>query len=420
MMDAAESSTPMTKEQKQDLWKTDILDAVLEHKWSSIHQYLHEADCVDEDNWTVLFWACREYYTPLDTIKLLINAYSPVVRHQDINGCIPLHIALEYGRTLDVIKSLVEVDKNILKIKDTKGRTPLHIACNKANNTPLQVLEYLVKECPEAGLHKDCMGNTPLTEAISNNVEDEVIELLLRYCPDCVSITHDKFHSPLHLAVNLNQSVRIIRALVKCEANLTLSINSRGQTAEDLFYFKYDYVLCKFLESIPSSSSPHTIWNGNRMINSSSVQRVFNIACFFLDQNSIPVKDELHNLQSTILQSAIKSPKCPWSFCELFLRLDPHQSLQHDLQIELIASSSKRKYYEPRLMQGAKAIRQLKLDLSNHKKCYGSERAVKIAKMKYLLGAMRSSNEELLKMNFLYSSMRENPTICANKKRRLN
>ena len=64
--------SPVTE---QDLWNTDILDAVLEHKWDSIHQHLHEADCVDEDNWTTLHWSCRESHTPFEIIKLVLNAY---------------------------------------------------------------------------------------------------------------------------------------------------------------------------------------------------------------------------------------------------------------------------------------------------------------------------------------------------------
>ena len=71
---------------------------------------------------------------------------------QEIEGCLPLHIALEYGRSLDIIKSLTESSPNTLHVMDAKDRTSLHVACSKSSNTSSQVLEYLVKEYPEAGL----------------------------------------------------------------------------------------------------------------------------------------------------------------------------------------------------------------------------------------------------------------------------
>ena len=69
------TSSQLTIQNQQDLWNTDILQELLEHRWETIHQFLHEADCADEDKWTILHWSCREYYTPLDTLKLLLIAY---------------------------------------------------------------------------------------------------------------------------------------------------------------------------------------------------------------------------------------------------------------------------------------------------------------------------------------------------------
>jgi len=405
---------PLATAEERDLLGKDILDAVLQHKWDSVHQHLHEADCVDEDNWTTLHWAIREYYTPLETINLLINAYPPAVSHKDVDGCLPLHIALEYSRPLDVIKSLVESCPNTLHLMDKKGRTPLHVACNKSSNTPSQVLEYLVKEHPEAGLKKDCMGNTPLIEAIVNDLEEEVIESLLRYCPDSASVTHEKFHTPLHLAVNQNNSVRIIRALVKCQPDL-ISSNMGMQTAEDLFYHKWDRPLSTFLESVSSSARPSDIWNKDTKINNFPIQQIYHIACFFLQNKG----DILHNTQpSTILHLAIKSELCPWSFCELFLRLHPHECLNHSLEgtIELVTKSCKRKFYEPQLVQIARLINRLQKKIKD----FCAEGGSKQAALMKLLSATKSNNEELQMMNFLYTSIRENPTVCASKKRKQN
>jgi len=414
-MDVNTKSSAITTKTQQDLMNTDLLEAVLEHKWDAIHNYLHEADCVDEDKWTILHWSCREYYTPLDTIKLLLNAYPQAATHQDINRCIPLHIALEYSRSLDVIESLVESCPNTLHMVDAKGRTPLHVACSAASNTPLEVIKFLVKEYPEAALKKDNMGKTPLTEVISNKLEDEIIRLLLRYCPDCASISEERtIHTPLHLSVIYNRSVMIMRALVKCEPELISSMNYKKQTAEDLFYGKWDRPLTKFLESLSSSTRPCEIWSNKTNSDNFPTMYVYDVARFFLEQND-------GNVHCSILHSAMRSQKCPWSFCELFLRLHPNQFMKHSpegvLPIELIPNSSKRKFYEPRLIQRIRIVHQLRKNFKDSGKENGAKQKALLA---FLQQTVKENSEQLKVMNFLYTSIRENPMICSNKKRKLN
>lgn len=402
-------SSPTSIEHQQDLWEKDLLEAVLEHKWEDVHQYLHEADCVDEDNWTTLHWSCREYYTPLDTIQLLLNAYPLAATHQDINGSIPLHIALEYSKPIDVIESLVESCPSTLHMVDAKGRTPLHVACIAASNTPLKIVEFLVKEYPDAALKKDCLGKTPLTEVICNKLEDEVIDVLLRHCPDCIALD-----TPLHLSVSCSRSVGTMRSLVKCQPKLLLAVNQKKQAAEDLFYSKWDRPLTKFIESIPSSANPSDIWNNKTNFDNFPTQYVYDTAIFFLNHNNET------NSNST-LHSAIKSQKCPWSFCELFLRLHPNEFIKYNSDgispIELISNSSKRKFYEPRLLQRTRIINQLRKNCKDFSKEDDSKHK---ALLRFLQQTTKSNCEELKMMNFLYYSIRENPVICANKKRKLN
>lgn len=400
-------STPSKTENRQDLWNTDILQELLEHRWQTIHQFLHEADCLDIDNWTILHWSCREHYTPLDTIKLLLNAHPQSALYQDLNGCTPLHIALIHSRSLEVIELLVESYPRSLRMVDINGKTPLHIACSSASKTPLQIIEFLVKKYPEAALQKDINGKTPLIEIICHDLGDEVIELLLRCCPDCASTTDDRTsYTPLHLSVNRNRSVRIMKALIKHNPNLISSLSEKNQTAEELFYHNWNYALTKLLESISSSTNPSDIRNRN--VNNFSIHYLHDVACFFLSQNSASMKDEM-------LHSAIQSQQCPWSFCELFLRLYPYQLLTHNSQgftpIELMPNSSKRKFYEPHLLQRARIIYQLR------KNCNDSAKQKTL--IRFLQHAKKSNDEELKMINLLYSSIRDNPMICSIKKRRL-
>ena len=398
-----------TRELQRDLWEKDILQAVLEHKWDNIHQFLDEADCIDEDNWTTLHWVCREHHTPSEAITLLLNAYPQAATHHDVNGCIPLHIALEYGKPLNFIRLLVESCPNTLQMVDVNGKTPLHTACTKANNAPLDVIEFLVNNCPEAALRKDCNGRTPLTEVICDELDDEVIEVLLRHCTDCASVNNEKPNcTPLHLAVIYSRSIKVMSNLIQCQPKLISSFNLKQETAEDLFYNKWDCQVSKFLDSLPSSASPSSIWN-NKTMSDFPLQYVHDVTCFFLNRNITPMKDKT-------LHSAIQSQKCPWSFCQLFLHLYPHQFAQSNSQgsltIELVSSSSKRKFYQQQKIRKRKIIDQIK-------ECYGSSSPQQKAIMALYLINNKVQSEDVNKMNFLYLSLRDNPAICNGKRRKL-
>ena len=198
-----------------------------------------------------------------------------------------------------------------------------------------------------------------------------------------------------------------MKALIKCKPNLISSLSKKNQTAEEIFYNNWNYPLTKLLESISLSTCPSAIWSRN--VNGVSIHYLYDIAHFFLNQNSTSIKDE-------ILHSAIQSQQCPWSFCELFLRLRPQQLLTYNSQgftpIELIPNSSKRKFYEPHLLQRARIIHQLR------KNCNDSTKQKQLTR--FLQHTKKSNNEELKMMNLLYMSIRDNPNICSDKKRRLD
>ena len=49
-------------------------------------------------------------------------------------------------------------------------------------------------------------------------------------------------------------------------------------------------------------------------------QEIFNVACILLSHYN-----KLNHYDLSILESAILNPSCPWIFCELLVRLAPHQ-----------------------------------------------------------------------------------------------
>merc|ERR1712232_1514354 len=118
----------------------------------------------------------------------------------------------------------------------------------------------------------------------------------------------------------------------------------------------------------------------------------YEIGCFFLNQNN----NELQTSHSHILHSAIKSQQCPWSFCELFLQLHPDEFISRNsegmLPIELIAKSSKRKFYEPRLLQRSRIIHQLRMNCKDFCKEDGAKQK---ALLRFLQQTTKSNSDEL-------------------------
>mmetsp|Transcript_14112 Transcript_14112/g.22044 ORF Transcript_14112/g.22044 Transcript_14112/m.22044 type:complete len:243 (+) Transcript_14112:104-832(+) len=74
-----------------------------------------------------------------------------------------LHMACRRG-FLDVVKFFIEEANVPVRVKDDYGRTPLHDAC--WTTVPnFELMELLVKECPDLLFLADVRGYTPLTYA---------------------------------------------------------------------------------------------------------------------------------------------------------------------------------------------------------------------------------------------------------------
>ena len=77
------------------------------------------------------------------------------------------------------------------------GRLPLHMALLKGANST-EIVRYLCCLYPEALLHRDNEGNTPLHYACMYCTE-EICRLLLEECPKASHVANAKERLPLHL-----------------------------------------------------------------------------------------------------------------------------------------------------------------------------------------------------------------------------
>ncbi|WP_406700729.1 ankyrin repeat domain-containing protein [Singulisphaera sp. Ch08] len=98
----------------------------------------------------------------------------------DDTGKTPLHLAIAW-KSADAVSELLEAGANVA-IQDSDGATAFHYAIqHKLPN----VLEALMKKCPEAVAVSDKHGNQPLWTAAFNARGDyEMVAMLLNYGAD--------------------------------------------------------------------------------------------------------------------------------------------------------------------------------------------------------------------------------------------
>merc|ERR1711862_116150 len=95
------------------------------------------------------------------------------------------------------------------------------------------------------------------------------------------------------------------------------------------------------------------------------------------------------------------------------------QSSKGAFPIEVAPNISKRKFYEWQISERAQIIHQLRTKFNN----YDGDRRILFRNLRkiYQLMFTSSISEEVNMVNFLFKSIRENPEICASrKKRKLN
>jgi hypothetical protein len=109
-----------------------------------------------------------------------------------------LHIACRNTAPLEVVQFLVEQWPEAVKIADGRGWLPFHVAC--INRAPLQVVQFLVEHWSEAVKIVGQYGWLPLHLACINRAPLQVIQFLVEQWPESIKAadTHEK--NPLDCA----------------------------------------------------------------------------------------------------------------------------------------------------------------------------------------------------------------------------
>jgi ankyrin repeat protein len=109
--------------------------------------------------------------------KALIKAYPEATKQANQKGQLPLHLAVHSKKAKEsVVKALLKAYPEGAHDVTHGGNTPLHEACK--HGAPVDVIERLIAQCPDALKHKNDKGKLPIDQALSRKASDKVIAVL--------------------------------------------------------------------------------------------------------------------------------------------------------------------------------------------------------------------------------------------------
>ena len=123
--------------------------------------------------------------TTMQILKLLIEKYPAAVRHANINGYLPIHLAAAWVISPEVSRVLIEAYPGSERISDVTGDLPLHHACYKGS---LAAVKYLYGLSTETINVAAASGHYPIHNAIAgtNNRDNPATAVaIVKFLQDC-------------------------------------------------------------------------------------------------------------------------------------------------------------------------------------------------------------------------------------------
>eukprot|EP00590_Aulacoseira_subarctica_P006818 CAMPEP_0172417238 /NCGR_PEP_ID=MMETSP1064-20121228/3763_1 /TAXON_ID=202472 /ORGANISM="Aulacoseira subarctica , Strain CCAP 1002/5" /LENGTH=792 /DNA_ID=CAMNT_0013155445 /DNA_START=96 /DNA_END=2474 /DNA_ORIENTATION=+ len=175
----------------------------------------------DEESWNRV----REWLeTNVKNSKLLAAA----VMNQE-EGETSLHVILTKRPPLDIVRRMVEIAPNILRIEDSNKMLPLHVACK--HSASVEVIDKLIQGAPIAVRKGDMSSWLPIHFACGNpEISVDVVSRLLRDANDTVWRKTDREQLPIHLACASRASLGEIQRLLKDAPETVRAIDYLSRT----------------------------------------------------------------------------------------------------------------------------------------------------------------------------------------------
>lgn len=211
--------------------------------------------------------------------------------------------------------------KNGLKnyVDEKTGYNALHLACF-SRHIPLQIIKMIVAKSPSYALAQDNHMQTPLVISL-RRATNEVSLALLQACPQAAKLEDIEGHAPLYYAIQGENPIEVIISLLR--------ENPYALTRKLLcvFYKRWNMGLREVFDASKNCSmSPKFILNlrAPHRISPRRLQELY-------EKTVVLTKSYYDGNRSPLLHSSIHVVSCPWSFCELILKINPEQIWQQDI-----------------------------------------------------------------------------------------
>ncbi|OEU06178.1 ankyrin [Fragilariopsis cylindrus CCMP1102] len=181
---------------------------------------------------------CYALQASRDTVEAAYDAYPPAIKETDLwvgtpyhyadkEGYTPLHLACENGAEASVVKLLVEAYPGVVYVTAAYEMTPIHFASSQnANVGVIKALLEGVDNDPSICKLTDMLGHTPLHMAIMGLATDDVIEFLVKACPETVWTKTKKGELPLEIAQRKRYPAALLQMLEKSMEQFLLENDS--------------------------------------------------------------------------------------------------------------------------------------------------------------------------------------------------
>jgi len=202
-------------------------------------------------------------------------------------------------------------------VDNRKGYNVLHLAC-LSRDTPLEIINTILASSPLSALVEDNRGQTPLAIALRRSADDASLAIL-QVCPQAAQVEDIEGHTPLHYAVHGEKPIEVIISLIQAnpyaltDSLLHAFYNRWNMGLREVFNASKN--LNTFANSILDVRVPHRI--SPRIVRE-------------LHQKACVLTKSYDGSTSPSLHSSIRVQSCPWSFCELILKINPEQIYQED------------------------------------------------------------------------------------------
>lgn len=200
---------------------------------------------------------------PVKILRIVYDYFRVAINVANSRGMTPLHcfcleghlIKYEGNTALEKMIYLRSVGKSSTDKFDKCGHSPLHLLietkanlklvekCTRYNQVALVVRNNFGSFGENSPRHDNIpLGSTPLMMAINFNCGVEVIEFLVNQCPQSVFIKNELHDTPFHSALSSPNALEVLKVLVtatsKSNQAALMVHNKKGQTVLDVAVLK--------------------------------------------------------------------------------------------------------------------------------------------------------------------------------------